>query len=512
MLRFPPASMPWLLTHELKLLFSSTAKGTKIVLLVGLCFVLMVTATAGVPLALYLETRPLAPTPLFILIADGAVVVLFTLILSQTLSMATQAFFDRGDLDLLLSSPLRPSHVLFVRCLAIALSPIVLYLVLLTPFVLPLALLGHWPLLAAYGVMVALGLTSATVGLLLATALFSLIGPRRTKTVGQILAAFVGAMAFLASQAVNFLPDHGRSLAVKLHGLVAMGYFGPHAALSWPARAVLGDPVPFLGFFTCSALFFFGVVNSVGARFAVDASISFGVTSASSPRRDASPVRGFLGGVRRSLVRKELRLIARDPALLSQVLLRILYFIPLAFVLLRNARLGNEMTVVGSAGAIVFFASQIAGSLAWITISAEDAPDLLLSAPVSPMRVRAAKLLAAFMPVVALSAWPVAGLVWFRPWAGVASGLGVTAASLSAGLINLWYEKPQPRKNFRRRIGGSLVATLGDLFVGISWAVTTGFAASGSLWALTVAVLPLGVMGALSVGRRRDFGPDSAPD
>jgi hypothetical protein len=46
--------------------------------------------------------------------------VVFTLMLSQTLSASSEALYERNDLDLLFSSPIGPAKVLFVRSLGVA--------------------------------------------------------------------------------------------------------------------------------------------------------------------------------------------------------------------------------------------------------------------------------------------------------------------------------------------------------------------------------------------------------
>jgi ABC-2 type transport system permease protein len=501
-IRFLAPSVPWMLIHELRLHFRNMAKGNKLVLIIGATFILGLMAFIGFPIAVAASRMTFTAAPFLIVTTDTGMAVLFTLMLSQTLSMATQAFYERGDLDLLLSSPIPPARVLFVRCAALAVGASLFYFFLMTPFVLPLVVVGHGPLLAAYGVLVALAFAAAAAGVSIAMALFSAIGPRRTKTVGQVLAAFIGALIFLSSQAVNLLPGRGHAILQWFSGGSRLGIFGADSLLSWPTRAVLGEPLPFVVFAGSAMLFFILVVRSLGTRFAMDASIAPGADA----RRfhTAGHAGGFRGGAARSLVRKELKLILRDPALLSQVLLRLLYLVPLAIVLLRNARYGTALAVAGSAGAVVFFTSQIASSLAWITISAEDTPDLIASAPVSTALARRAKLTAALFPVGAIAVVPVAILSWLHPVAGAATAIGVLGGALSSGLINLWYEKPQPRKNFRRRANASLMTSFGELLVMVGWSAATTFGAMGSMTGLAVAVAPLALLGLLAAGRNRE--------
>ena len=502
MIRPAAGSHLWLLLHEMRLFFRGSKKAGKVAMMIFAAALVILAASAGFPLALAMRKAAFAAVPPLVLSVDLGAAVLFTLMLSQALMMTTQAFYERGDLDLLLSSPLPPARLLMVRCLGIAVSVAGIYLVVATPLLVPVAILDHWQILGGYGVIVALGLFATACGLLLAALLFWLLGPRRTKTVGQVLAAFIGASVFLVSQIPNLFRDRLRPeikpATLWLKAQAADGILGAHSPAAWPVRAMLGEALPFVAILGVAALFYAGAVLVVGERFAGNASAAAG---ADTPRKRAKsrPVRTFQGGLYSALIRKEWRLLRRDPALLAQVLLRVLYLLPLTVVLLKNASHGKLLAIAGGVGAVTVIASMIAGNLAWITISAEDAPDLLTAAPVSREAVRRAKLAAALLPVAALCS-PVLLLLWFHPWTGIVAMLGIAAGSSSEGLIQFWYEKPTPRKNFRRRASVSWTASLGSLIMDMGWGVTAAMAAAGSLWAVAAAVLPIGVLALLSMG------------
>ena len=108
------------------------------------------------------------------------------------------------------------------------------------------------------------------------------------------------------------------------------------------------------------------------------------------------------------------------------------------------------------------------------------------------------------MPIFAVLALPIAALTVLSPIAGFAALSGVAGASLSAGLINLWYEKPAQRKAFRRRGTGSLASTLGELIIGLSWSMTTIAVASRSVWALAGLAVTAALLYAFFAGRNRD--------
>lgn len=498
---FSPGSFLWLLAHEVRVTFRGGVRSNWIGLAITAVFITVLTLFAGLPLAVALRHFKLNLTPIVILSIDSAVVVVFTLLLSQTLSSATLALYERGDLDLMLSSPVSARRILGVRALVIATSPLAIFLSLLGPMVIPSAFFGHVQWLGAIGVLASLALTASSIGLFLAMALFSLIGPRRTRTLGQLLAAFIGAALFLAGQGRYVFGQRAPQALALFRELAATGVFRRDTLFGSLAAAVVGEPIPF-AVVALSAIGLFAFTSwSLGTRFSQDASIAAGASVGGARADRSQPVRSFRAGAFRNVVRKELLLLARDPALLSQVFLRVLYLLPLVFILVRNTQAHLAGQVSTGTGALVFIASQVSASLAWITVSAEDAPDLLVSAPISRRFARRAKLSAALLPLGALLVIPIVYLSVLSPRIGLIAALGVIAASISAGLINLWYEVPGQRRQFRRRGSGTLVGNIAVLLVGLAWSATTSGAAFGSPWAVFGVIVTLLVLFGFYRGR-----------
>src|SRR5258708_3346062 len=78
----------------------------------------------------------------------------------------------------------------------------------------------------------------------------------------------------------------------------------------------------------------------------------------------------------RALGRKEFVLLRRDPWLVSQTLMQLLYLLPPALLLWRSFA-DSSLAIVLITPVIVMAAGQLAGGLAWLTISGEDAVDLV---------------------------------------------------------------------------------------------------------------------------------------
>uniref|UniRef100_B0SVM2 ABC-2 type transport system permease protein n=1 Tax=Caulobacter sp. (strain K31) TaxID=366602 RepID=B0SVM2_CAUSK len=498
-------SILWLLAHEMRLYWRNfrsgrAGKGARGLISLGVVGAMLV--GGGVLAALGLHDFQVPITPLSVSLAALGGAVVFTLMLSQTLSASSEALYDRGDLDLLFSSPIGPAKVLFVRSLGVAGGVITIFALVVTPLLLPSVVYGHPGWIGLLGVLGALALAATAVGLLLAMGLFALIGPRRTRTVAQVMAALVGAGFFLASQMRTILGEQkSNSLFAEITRQAQEGRLKPPPIASLPLRAMLGEPLPLLALLAGSAALFALAALALGRRFSDAAAATQGKTGARPAKASgASARRGFAAGPFLATLRKELLLIGRDAALLSQVLLRVLYLIPTALVLSRNAAQGTGAALAGGAGVVAFLAGQVAGSLAWITLSAEEAPDLLAVSPATIATQRRAKLAAALIPVALFLALPIAVLTWFAPAAGAWTALGAALAAWSSGLINVWHQRPGKRSDFKRRGGASWMATLAEMLVSALLAGATGIAVAG-FWPWSL--IPLGLAGVALLSLRR---------
>lgn len=429
--------------------------------------------------------------------------VLASLMLSQALLLITEALYQRGDFDLLLSSPLPPWRILTVRMAAIAVNVALLYLLLAGAVFLWLPLFGGWAWMGMLPAVLGLALLVTAFGLLLTHGLTLVLGPRNTRVAAQVLGAIIGGAAFLAFQSPNLLPRSERAEYME-RGVQALTNWFADTQSPWalPARAVLGDAGAIAIWLTACIAIYAIAVWWFGLGFARAAASNAG--AGARKRRDTRVARTE-GGLTRSLVRKEWRLLWRDPLLLSQILLQLIYLLPLFFVFARSMNEGEfgRAQISLFSGAFVLLSATLASSLAWLTVSAEDAPDLIAAAPIARDKAEQAKAIAAATPVAVLMLVPILGAAFIAPMAGFWLALGVGAAIISACCIAIWHQKPGSRKDFRRRRAyGSFGSAMGQAFVLMGWSAATGLAVNGwPLASIIPALIALGLLLALHESR-----------
>jgi ABC-2 type transport system permease protein len=185
----------------------------------------------------------------------------------------------------------------------------------------------------------------------------------------------------------------------------------------------------------------------------------------------------------------------RDPWLISQTLMQLLYLIPPAVMLWRSFA-DSSVALVLITPVVVMAAGQLAGGLAWLTISGEDAADLVATAPLPASRVTRAKvevvlivIAVAFAPLIlplALLSLPQAFVT--------AAGAGIAATSATA--IQLWFRVQAKRSQFRRRQTSSRLATFAEAFSSIGWAATAALALAIPIVAVVTGLLTLAMVAA----------------
>ena len=168
------------------------------------------------------------------------------------------------------------------------------------------------------------------------------------------------------------------------------------------------------------------------------------------------------------------------PWLVSQTLMQLLYLLPPALLLWRSYGEGTGALVV-LVPVLVMAAGQLAGGLAWLAISGEDAPDLVATAPIPRSHIVRAKVEAVLGGIAIAFAPFIAALAFLSVHGALVSALGILAAAAAATGIQFFFRKQATRRYFRHRQTASRFATFAEAFSSISWAATAALAAGGYL-------------------------------
>jgi ABC-2 type transport system permease protein len=412
----------------------------------------------------------------------------------------TRVFYARADLDLIMSSPVRLNNIFSVRIAAIALSVTAMALLLSSPFVDVLMIGGGIRWFSAFGVVVAIGLSAAAVAIAITVLLFRLIGPSRTRLAAQILAAIIGAGFVIALQVAAILSYGTLSRFAVLTSDAAAAYAPDFdSPLWWPARAAIGDGEMLALLLAASLVLLGGVMAIFSPKFA--GTVVSASATATTIRR-GSRATAFRRGSRQSALRwKEFLLLRRDPWLVSQSLMQLLYLVPPALMLWRSFSDSSAATVLITP-VVVMAAGQLAGGLAWLTISGEDAADLVATAPMPPGSVIRAKIEVVMIAIAAIFAPLVAALAIASPIQAAVTAIFVVIATVSAAAIQLWFRVQAKRSQFRRRQTSSRVATFAEAFCSIGWAATAILAVT-----IPIAAVISGAMTALMLAATWKISP-----
>lgn len=419
----------------------------------------------GLMLAWSMSHVPAWPANVLAVGLTSAALALLLLMISRCLVSAVQVLYTRGDFDLLLASPMPARRVIATRATFIAVSVSVEAGLLIWPFADGFTLFGHPAWLKAYVLVPTLALLATSLGLLLTLLLFSLFGPRRTRVIGQVLSGVIAVCFVFAGQIPNFLAGaghHGAYVPASWQA-TALSIDGPLFA---PARLWLaGNALPFVALVGGGALLAL-TIRGLGDRF-MSAAIASGGSAARPSRRTASASLHFAGTRRRTLVRKELRLIARDPWLLTQILQQCVAVLPLGMLAWRHGRGGLPLIW----GVSIYFCGFLAGALSWITLVAEDAPELLATAPISREELLRVKLQAALWPILPFAVLPAIALSASHPWFGICLSVCAAGAALSCALLNVGDQPTAKRQDFRTRHRGKLLRGLTETVIVIGWSL-----------------------------------------
>jgi ABC-2 type transport system permease protein len=465
-----PGSLLWLARHDLRLIgrdFRASGRGRRrsvaMTFLVTVLLMHLIGYLAAPEMArIHDQLRSEA-----LLTGSFALGGAFMLFLSKAISEATDALFQRGDLDLLLSSPLPMRRVLATRLCAIAVVAGFLPLLLIVPMVNGMVLHGYFAWAGTYPVLVSLSLLAAATGSAITFSLLASVGPRWTQLAARALATVFGAISFLAAEARLIVPQPVREAVWQ--AMVPTPGVMPTGPQWWPARAALGDALPIVAMLAvaCAAV----AVVSAGLGEAYGA----GVVNALARPRGAlagGVERRFRSGVFVTLLRKEWLLFRRHPGLGTQIFYQFVFLVPGAWALMGLDKYGGE-----SAAAVVFLTAMMTGRITKILMAgpyeADDAPALAATSPVRAVLVERAKVLVTGFALIVIGGLPILGIAVKMPTAFPAACVSSIAATATRMWLAMHRTKPLRRAGLQGRLSGGADGFLGAV-VDFAWGATGG--------------------------------------
>lgn len=398
------------------------------------------------------------------------------LMLAQALGGLTRTLYGRGDLDLILSSPLPLRAVFAVRVLAVALGTAASAAIFVVPVAVVALLHGAWRGLALLPMLAGTAMLTSAVGLAVVMALLAALGPRRTRLAAQIAATFVGGGFMLWLQVHRYLPSP------TVPDAAVPGAAVLEALWLLPTRAAAGDGPSLLAWVGTGAVAFAAAILGLSGRFAKGIAAASGLPApVVAVTRAAGHDRPFRAGLARTLRQKEWRLVRRDPWLVSQLLLQVLYMTPM-LLMLRNATGGGGSVALAVAPMLVVVCYQLSASMTWLGLSAEDAPELLATAPVDVSSLQAGKLAAVAQLCAGVAVLPLGWLFWLSPGAALRTAAMAAVAVMAAMLLALWHTRSAPRSGFAARHRESKLLAVLEMVMSMVMGVAAALAVAGSLW------------------------------
>ncbi len=365
------------------------------------------------------------------------------MMMGAAMASAISLLFDHNDLDLLFASPVAPRAVLITRILTLFVGALLSSGLALIPLINGAVIGRGVRYLAAYPTWIFLALISASIGSSAALGLVRLLGPRQARIWVQILGAVVGAAVYLAFQSSRFIPegetnqiwDTFKALLASPPGLlVAQAGRG-----SWADLLVLGSLAV--------------VSTTISGRLLARVFLS-GVQESgagSKRRKTAKPRHRVQSGVFQATVLKELRLIRRDPLLLSQVLPSMMYVLPalLGFRAMGGFNLLAPLSVIVG----VQFSLLLTG----VAVDGEEGLDLIRSSPLPEIKLRTAKVAAAMaIPLIGACLLCSVVAVTGRPGLAVVAFATTAATGAACGWLRASEVRPSPRSDILKRRGGRI--------------------------------------------------------
>jgi|GEM_PF-2435512 len=524
---FVPGSILWLARHQIRLSWRLGRLGKKMPSwlkpVFTILFVAFLSFSMGYGIAKIFE----AAAGDYKQISSLAGAVILTLMISG-ISMNLMGSFmtitEKGDLDLLLSSPIPPHRFVAARLISSAWRGFCIYAGFATIFF-GASIVMISPMFASIYVVVA-GFAILDAALTYMIARQALLwfglrnGRRATITLGAVgvMIGLIGYQMVSSSGSLGRLAakaDDPNASLVVLHDWIV----GLTSNLSWLGGTILGDWLGALVFLVAGAVVSAGVLHFAGKRYDQDVAFLNGQNDHAPHKVRKAHAQQFRRPALVMVFHKEWLSLTRDPLFVSQLIVPLFTMVPfLGFVwnAITNPEDQSEMApVMGAmfAAITVFNVTMLTSSLAWLTASVEEARDLLQASPLDPKIILQGKVLAASGPALIELLLVAALVAWAWPVAALTILVMGTATCAGACVIEFSRPRPTKRPKMTQRPDRSLVTVLFGLGLGILWACAAGLAAAKMGWWLLPAALAITISYGAWATRPRDLSsiPVSQP-
>lgn len=307
-----------------------------------------------------------------------------------------EVLYNRGDLPMLLASPVPVRVVLLTRLADIQLTTwLSTGLVILPLLNVATWLFGaHW-LWAWIGWLLAV-LALVPVSLLITVVAVRSLGPARARVFIQIGSILLGASALAGTQAPNWM-SHSTDVRVTRPAQLAFFAHFDVPVLNQLAQAAHGDPRWLAALALVAGGLGFGAVRVLDREFAQGAQATAGDLGDSGRKTPVAGIarawqQSFRGSRAQAIVRKEFRLVRRDPLLVVRSSAQMVSLLPaLAGVLWLH-------TATGLAAFALLGPAIVAMTLAAMMAVNDEAHLFVASSPLSPRRAAWARTAAAATP------------------------------------------------------------------------------------------------------------------
>ncbi len=360
--------------------------------------------------------------------------VLLLLMTMTALHSSLEVLYNRGDLSLLLASPVPARVVLLTRLIGITLTSLFATLALVLPILdVGIALFG-WRWAWGFPTWICIGLLITPAAVLTTLAAVERFGVRRARTFMQAFGILVGMLGVAASQLPNWVITAGSrserqaSRQALMTDLFAWFDVPPLRQL---AAAATGSWQWLLPLAIGSIGLFALAHRALAVRFTHGAQgatgdVGGGARVAAGPAWRAA----FARPRWQVLWRTQLLLLRRDPLLLMRCAMQIVSLVPMLF----GAMMLNRAAGIG--GVAVMAASVVPIQLAAMLNAGDEAHEFVATSPMQPRERALARSLAAAAPLLVF-AWIMAAVltVIASPLAAAMVAIGGTVNAASSAWL-----------------------------------------------------------------------------